>query len=670
MSKKKNLKKVHQQLLTSKKIATTPTVITTSSWSSFLENRAQWFFFGLAIALYIQTASYDYTMDDAIVITDNMFTTQGIKGIPDIFYHDTFYGFFKEAGKEQLVSGGRYRPFTLAMFAIEIYLFGLNPFFSHLVNILLFALTCLLLYRLLKKLFGLTLPQVSALPLAFMVTLFFTVHPIHSEVVANIKGRDEIMSLLGCFLALLFGLKWIDTRKTYYLVVAMLSFFTGILSKENAISLLVWFPAALYIFKKKNIGKALIDTFPFFCVVILFLIIRTIVLNGTGFSGSPGNELLNNPFLKWEDGSMIAFSIGEKTATIFQCLGMYLKLLIFPHPLTHDYYPRHIPLLNLNNVWVIISIILNVSLFGTTISLALKRHVLGFAGLLYWAPLLIVSNLFFPIGTNMGERFAYMSSTGFCIALSFLLQFFFKDKIRRLITIYLATGIALLFSLKTVTRNPAWKNNLILFQTDIKTSTESAKLNNAIGSEYVKLAANMKDGIEKEELINNGIHYLEKAITLHPMLKNAFLNLGNARMHLKKPDSAIVYYNKSLAIDPTYSDARNNLSIAYRTIGRNAGEKESNLVKATEYLNKAYTLNPDDYETLRLLGVLNGINGDNTKAIDYFTKALAISKENASAYYDLGIAYKVAGNIELGKTYIDKAIQLDPAIIQKKQGQK
>jgi len=181
------------------------------------------------------------------------------------------------------------------------------------------------------------------------------------------------------------------------------------------------------------------------------------------------------------------------------------------------------------------------------------------------------------------------------------------------------------------------------------------------------MAGTMPDGKEKTDLLNKGIQYLEKAISLHPLLKNSFLNLGNAQVYLNKPELAIDYYNKALAIDPVYKDARNNIAITYRTIGRNAGEKERNLEKSIDNLNKAYQINPDDYETLRLLGVAHGIKGEHAIAIDFFTKALTASKESAEAYYDLGIAYQAAGNTEKGNEYINKAIQLNPNLKQQRQ---
>ena len=54
--------------------------------------------FAFAFLLYANTLTHDYTQDDAIVIYDNMFTTEGFSGIPGILKYDTFYGFFKVEG--------------------------------------------------------------------------------------------------------------------------------------------------------------------------------------------------------------------------------------------------------------------------------------------------------------------------------------------------------------------------------------------------------------------------------------------------------------------------------------------------------------------------------------------------------------------------------------------
>lgn len=55
--------------------------------------------FAFGFLLYANTFNHDFAQDDAIVITDNMFTKEGIDGIPGLLKYDTFYGFFKKKAK-------------------------------------------------------------------------------------------------------------------------------------------------------------------------------------------------------------------------------------------------------------------------------------------------------------------------------------------------------------------------------------------------------------------------------------------------------------------------------------------------------------------------------------------------------------------------------------------
>src|SRR5438045_835535 len=68
--------------------------------------------FIVAIGLYFQVTKFDYVLDDTAMITSNKLTQQGIKGIGDIFSHESFYGYFGK--QETLVEGDRYRPLSIA----------------------------------------------------------------------------------------------------------------------------------------------------------------------------------------------------------------------------------------------------------------------------------------------------------------------------------------------------------------------------------------------------------------------------------------------------------------------------------------------------------------------------------------------------------------------------
>ncbi|MEN9415761.1 MAG: hypothetical protein RLZ62_2065, partial [Bacteroidota bacterium] len=278
--------------------------------------------FVFAFLLYANTLTHGFVLDDAIVITDNMFTQQGVNGIGGILSKDTFFGFFKVEGKEALVSGGRYRPMTLVIFALIYQVAGASPFVFHLLTIILFAATCVLLYRLLLMLFG-TENEHSSL-LAWVSALLFAAHPIHTEVVANIKGCDEIVTLLGSLGTLCLILKSFDSGESKWNILAGIVFFLTCLSKENAAAFVVVVPLALWFFRNPgNDGKpsVLKASIPVFVAFLAFFIVRGTILHWR-FGGAP-MELMNNPFLKIEGTQWVPFSPAEKLATIFYTLWRY-----------------------------------------------------------------------------------------------------------------------------------------------------------------------------------------------------------------------------------------------------------------------------------------------------------------------------------------------------------
>ncbi len=204
--------------------------------------------FAFAFLLYANTLQHGFVLDDAIVITDNMFTQQGVKGIGGIMSNDTFFGFFKVEGKDALVSGGRYRPMTLVLFALLYQMVGAAPFLFHLLTVVLFAVSCVLFYQTLLLLFG-GAEKDRALLLSWLAAVLFAAHPIHTEVVANIKGCDEIVTMLGSLGALYLIVKAYDTGQSKWGILGGVLFFMACLSKENAASFVVMVPLALWFFR-------------------------------------------------------------------------------------------------------------------------------------------------------------------------------------------------------------------------------------------------------------------------------------------------------------------------------------------------------------------------------------------------------------------------------------
>jgi hypothetical protein len=118
----------------------------------------------------------------------------------------------------------------------------------HFNNIWTFALGCMFLYLVFSRYFFRKNQD-----LAFLAALIFTMHPIHSEAIANVKSRDEIFSLIFVSLTFLYSFKYLETRRAIDLFWASFMFLLALLSKEYAIMLIMLVPLAVYTFTDNDV---------------------------------------------------------------------------------------------------------------------------------------------------------------------------------------------------------------------------------------------------------------------------------------------------------------------------------------------------------------------------------------------------------------------------------
>jgi len=481
----------------------------------FLENWRQLSIISLlAFALYIESAGFDYVLDDSILIVENKFTQKGINGIGDIFKYESFRGYFGE--QKDLVEGGRYRPLSIATFALEKTITGGKPSISHLINVLLYIFTGILLYRVLLFMF----PKARSGPtqekwfftVPFVAAVLFIVHPLHIEVVGNVKGRDEIFAFLGEMGGLYYTFKYFEKKRSKQLVFSFLCFFIGFLSKESVITFLAIVPLTAYFFTRTSLSDKIKVTLPILLATVLYLVIRVSVI-GHLVGNAEVTDLMNNPFY--------GMTFGEKTATIFYTLLLYLKLHIFPYPLTHDYYPYQIPIMHWADWRPILSLLLYIGLLVIIIKGWKKKTVWAYAAAFYLIALSIVSNLFISIGTFMNERFVYHASLGFCIALAWLL-------VKKLNQSQLAKNLAIAFfivgtialSALTLIRLPDWKTIVTLDRAGLRVSPNSARANHFYGidlwtSIYLKLPTDA-DSARRRAALDSVNQYFQRALEILP----------------------------------------------------------------------------------------------------------------------------------------------------------
>ena len=579
--------------------------------------------FLLACALYVNTLGHDFTLDDAIVITDNEVVRRGISGWPDLFTHDTFYGFFGEE-RASLVAGGRYRPLTPAMFAAEAE-FADGPFLFHLFNVLWYAVLAVVMFGTLREwLRG--AGTVWWVPLA--ITALFVAHPVHTEAVANIKGRDEILALLGALGASWLTLRAARTQSWGAASAGGIIFLLGCLAKENAVTFVAVLPVLFWARGERSFRYLL----PVGVAAAGYLLLRYAVV-GSGL-GEASTELMNNPFLRDSGGGVAVMTFWERLPTVAYTALLYLKLLVWPVGLVHDYYPAAVQLKEWTDPLVWMSILLHGALlFGGILLLRSRRPYFAAGVLTYFFTLSVVSNLFFSVGTLMSERFLFMPSFGFLAACVVPLS-----RIRR--GEWVVALLVPVLGVVTVLRNPVWSDNYTLFTTDVRRQPDSAKLRNAAAGARLDRYQQYPESerVAHRELVVRALQDLDAALRIHPRYGNAYLLRGNAYFLQEKYEAAVSEYRAALNYGLAERTVHPNLALALQQAGRIAGEERNDLNAARAYLEQALVLAPQNYETLRLLGIANGMGGRPREALQYFERALAVEPDNEGARHNLEIA--------------------------------
>jgi len=637
--------------------------------------------FLFAFALYANTLGHQYALDDDLMIRDNKFTKQGFSGIGKILTTDALAGVF---GEQNLLQGGRYRPLSQVCFAVEYELFGLNPFIGHLINVLLYGLLCVLLFHVLRKIFVNYTSSKWYMSLPFLVTVLFSVHPLHTEAVANIKGRDEIMSLIGSLGALWFALKYVETKKPLQLLWLAVLFILALLSKENAATFVAVIPLTMYFFSEaKRKDYVLISA----VLIAAFAVYALIRFNALGYfiSSYEDREIFNNPF--------VDATTSQKYATIVYTWIFYLKLLLVPVPLTHDYYPYQIPLMEWSNVFVIFSILIFTALAVYAIIKMKQKSLISYAILFFAITFSIQSNLLLNIGTFMNERFMFVSLIGFCIVVAMIFRRISGSDLsgKRAwpkLSAYLFVSFILLFSVLTIGRNKAWKNSETLVLTDVKTSVNSARCNYIAGFTLLEKARHEPDANTQSDLYLESAMYLERGLKIYEKNTSALGNLGEVYIALKKYEAAKTMYMKVLELipddqvsfanlrvianlyvrDKKYNEAIQLLKIIadktvidpadFNTIGEIFGRNLNQLDSAEMYFEKSLQRYQNFAPALENMGLVQGLRGNYAKSLVYLLKAYPLDSNNVELLKNLSHTYSNLGNQEMSVQMLNKANRL------------
>lgn len=632
-----------------KQFKKTPAVVVTVSKGMAAEKLKRWCALALAVfglLLYVNTLGHDYTVDDGTVMQNNKIVKQGVKALPEIFTTAYRKGFWDR--QESL-----YRPLSVAMFAVEWQLAPNNPLPGHVMNVLLYALTAYLLFQLLMQLFN------DNLLMAFCIALLYIAHPLHTEVVANIKSRDEILCFLFVVLALRSFIFYVDKKSRQHLLVCSLYFLFALLSKESAITMVVVFPLVAYFFRKQPLLNGIKYSLVPGIAAVVYLLIRFSVLKGiTNFT-----EILpiNNSIVN-------ADSYAIKFATALMILGKYLGLLIAPVSLSFDYSFNQLKNVGWTDGGFVVSLLVYAALLFYSLKEFKNRNGIAFGIIFFLITISIVSNVFFLIESVMAERFTYLPSLGICMAVVLLCGKLFRVKFKTAeklqpnkvlgenkLFFIVIFSIAFLYSIKTIARNTEWKNNLTLLATDVKTSPESARIRYAYGSAIlIEQALKEKDKNRKNNLLDKSIEQLERGVSILSTYSEAYYHLGLAYKERELYAKAVESFERA-ARNKTFTDPE--FFVAWGVACGKAKKYEES-IKALQH---AADLNPKQTDAYLNMGVFYDEMNNFEASVKNLRQAIALDTMPDGAYYNLGNSYAHIGNYSEAIRHYKKSLELNAA---------
>lgn len=562
----------------------------------------------MAIISYGLSVANNYALDDFIVFVKNRYVQQGFGGIVNILTKDTFSG-MNEVNL-LVLKGGRYRPLSLVSFAIENQFLGTHAVISHSINVLLYALIGALLFKFLSNI-------TSCLHIKIGTCLLFITHPLHCESVINVKGRDDLMCLLFFLMTAIYLFHYLKTNKYMDLLISIILFFLCTLSKETSIVFVAIFPLLMYFFTPISLKKNAITSSFYVVIAILFLLIRMMVTRDNPIINT--EDVLNNPYVN--------ATFEQHYATVIFTWLLYFKLLLLPIHFSYDYNFNQVPLVAFKEGMVVFSFVIHIVLLAIAAIYLKRKSIYSFAILFYFITFSIVSNLFVNTGTPVAERFMFIPSLGFCIALACIL-FWIKEKINSNILFYsIICGFTLLYCTRNMARCADWRNNNTLFIADAETAPQSTKVQLNAGIAYLELSQ-IASVNERKNYIKSAMIHLQKGIAISPNYMDGYLNMGVCYNWLTNFDSAEVWWNKARLINP-----KHNLLIEY------------------DKILSAYFLKT---------GLQKGVEKKFGESIKYMRRALQYDSSNAIIFSNLGGAYYTIQKMDSAKYFWQKTLLLKP----------
>jgi tetratricopeptide (TPR) repeat protein len=530
---------------------------------------------------YIPALRSGYVWDDDQYLTDNHLvqTPRRLAAIWAIWYDH-------EAGRLR-INTPQYYPLVYTSYWIEHLLWGLQPAGYHAVNVLLHALSALLIWRITQRL---------RVPAGWFIAAVFALHPVHVESVAWITERKNVLSGFFYLLALLAFLRFFEASRAKWYMLGVLLFIAALLSKTVTATLPIAIVLVRWYQRRRISGRDVLLLTP---MVVLGAAAGLLTAHlERSHVGALGSE--------WSQSFLERSLIIAPRAFWF-----YASKIAWPHPLIFIYPRWEID----TGAWVSY-----LPLFAVLAALGLASAGVRRFG---WGPLLLLLYAgatltpalgFFQVYPHrfswVADHFQYLASLGF-IALYTIIVVRLGTWLapsRRAVAAGRAGGIGLLLILGSLTfrQSRSYENAQRLWQDTLAANPDAwiASLNLGI------LASQAGRYDSAAESFEHTARY--------PVARSeAYGSWGTALLRLNRPDGAIAMFEKSLAANPKNPKSYAGLAAAYAQAGR--------LDLAEQALQEELRLDPERPMAWLNLGMLRSRQERRAEAERCFQRAIALA---------------------------------------------
>jgi len=545
--------------------------------------------------------------DDTLYVTQNQHTKAGLT-LDNVRWAFTA----KDAAN--------WHPLTWLSHMLDCRLFGLDPKWHHLVNLLFHTANTLLLFWVLKDMTG-------ALWQSAFVAALFALHPLHVESVAWVAERKDVLSTLFWLLTIIAYVRYARQRSIIWYIGTLFLFALGLMAKPMLVTLpfvlllLDYWPLKrLTYYPLSAIRYPLLEKLPLFALSAISSIITFFVQRAFGAVSS----LEKLRFVHRVDNTLVSYLryIGKMLCPTN--LGVLYPL----HPLP-DWKP-------------IIAFVILIIITVDVIYFARQHRYLAFGWFWYIGTLVPVIGLV-QVGTqSMADRYTYVPLIGIFIMLAWgaaeLLQ---NWKYRKPALVIAASAILLVLLICTRIQIRYWKNSITLYEHTLTITKNNSVMN-----------FNLAHAYQSQNNIDQAVKYYLEAIRIRPKDPEAHNNLAAIFVEQNKLDDAVAYFRKAVEIKPAYADA-------YYNLGR-ALQQQGKFNEAIKYLKKNQQLRPDWPEIHNWLALTCAQAGRTKETIAYYERSLKLDPNQPEIYKNLGTIFNQQRNFAEAARYWSKSLEFEP----------